>query len=93
MSFVMFGREGMGFADVKLMASLGLLLGWKHVAIAVVCGIAIALIDIARQSVFLHRNDQFSKPEYPFAPYLAFGGAFAIFFSQDVINWYVNLFF
>lgn len=93
LSFVMFGREGMGFADVKLMASLGLLLGWKHVAIAVICGVAVALIDIFRQSILLHRNDQFSKTEYPFAPYLAFGGAFAIFFSQDVINWYVNLFF
>lgn len=93
LSFVVFGREGMGFADVKLMASLGFLLGWKYVSVAVIAGIVVALFDIALQNTLNKNKDMFTKPEYPFAPYLAWGGAFAIFFASYVIDWYVTLFF
>lgn len=92
LAFVMFGREGMGFADVKLMSLLGFLLGWKGAVVAVIVGVFVALVDIARQSFTVTRNS-FSKPEYPFAPYLAMGGAVALFFTNDIVGWYLAMFF
>lgn len=95
LSFPLFGREGMGFGDVKLMASVGLLLGWRQVFVAIVFAILFALAGIAvnRFTAQVKRLSLDNNGgEFAFAPYLAFGAAFALFFADYIVNWYIALF-
>lgn len=95
LSFPLFGREGMGFGDVKLMACVGLLLGWKQTFVAVVFGILSALVGIAVRRLSVPRKRQSALAgegaEFAFAPYLAFGALCALFFADAVIAWYTAL--
>lgn len=92
LSFPLFGREGLGFGDVKLMAFAGLLLGWKQTAVAVFAAIVAALAGLICKKI--GRRTVGAVPlnangwEFAFAPYLAFGCGFAIFFADVIINWY-----
>ena len=94
--FPLFGREGLGFGDVKLMACAGLLLGWKAVFVGIVIAIAIALVDIVMKRLTApHYKGTLPRPdadEFAFAPYLAFGIAIALFFGNALADWYAALF-
>ena len=96
LSFVLFQREGLGFGDVKLMASAGLLLGWKGVIVATVFAVAIALADILVKKVFLLNGKKLpcaeTGDEFAFAPYLAFGTAAAMFCGTALFDGYVAMF-
>lgn len=93
LSFPLFGREGLGFGDVKLMAGAGLLLGWKSVCVSVLFGVLYALFDILPRKLKKHPNPFGNEEEYPFAPYLAAGILFAMFFGEAVVRRYVGLLF
>ena len=92
-SFPLFGREGLGFGDVKLMTSAGLLLGLKSVCVAIVIAIVMALIDvIVRRVAFKNQKDPFGGAnEFAFAPYLAAGVAAALFFGDSIAAWYFSM--
>ncbi|HIX07464.1 MAG TPA: prepilin peptidase [Candidatus Borkfalkia faecipullorum] len=96
LSFVLFQKEGLGFGDVKLMASAGLLLGWKGVVVATVLAVAVALADIVIRKLFLRRGETLpcaeTGEEFAFAPYLAFGTAAALFCGTALFDGYLALF-
>jgi leader peptidase (prepilin peptidase)/N-methyltransferase len=77
---------GMGAGDMKLGAMLGAFLGWKIVLfglmVAVVVGGAWALALIAL-------GLRGRKDAIPFGPFLALGGAAALFWGEGVVQWYV----
>lgn len=92
LSFLLFGKEGLGFGDVKLMACAGLLLGWKSVVAAIVFAIVIALADILLRKIA--RNGAKlpgGEAEFAFAPHLALGVAFALFCGGPVASWYASI--
>lgn len=94
-SFVLFKREGMGFGDVKLMASAGLLLGWKATIAAIVFAIAVALADIVLRKIFIRSGrDGLGNvsEEFAFAPYLALGVFAAMLFGNALVDGYLALF-
>lgn len=93
-SFPMFGREGLGFGDVKLMAGAGLLLGWKNSFVAIGFGVLCALVAIgAKKFVFRRACSLYDgAEEFAFAPYLVAGVAFALFAGDAVLNLYLSLF-
>lgn len=70
----------LGFGDVKLAGMLGAWVGfWPFVVgmfVAVVVGAVIGLVLRERR--------------VPFVPYLALGGIVALFFGQQIINWYMS---
>lgn len=90
MSFVLFGKEGLGFGDVKLMACAGLLIGWQAIIISVVVAVFFALLSIIVSKACVRETPatQDTSVEYPFAPFLVCGIVFAMFFAPAVVEWY-----
>jgi leader peptidase (prepilin peptidase) / N-methyltransferase len=76
------GKELMGGADSKLSAMIGAWLGWEKLlvaqAIATVVGLFGNLSKIGT-----------GKP-FPFGPFLAFGGAIALFYGDKIIKNYLD---
>lgn len=82
-------REAMGLGDVKLLAAIGAFLGWKATLFTVflssVLGGLVGLALILMQRV----NWQ---GRIPYGPYLVVGAVVWIFFGQQLVYWYMNLF-
>jgi len=78
----------MGWGDFKLSILMGLFLGWPRILIALFfaffSGAIFGLILI-----FLKLKTM--KSQIPFAPFLVSGTFFAMFFGENIINWYLNL--
>lgn len=79
--------SAMGLGDVKLMAALGLLFGWKQILLAMVLGCLIGTMIHLPAVVFFKKSRQLA-----FGPYLA-AGAFVVMCSgMQIVNWYLSLF-
>jgi leader peptidase (prepilin peptidase) / N-methyltransferase len=80
---------GMGGGDMKLGAMLGAFLGWKvtlvALFVAVVVGglVAVGVLAAGRKG---------RKDPIPFGPFLATGGAVALFWGQRLLTWYLDAF-
>ena len=85
---IILGREAMGLGDVNLVAMLGAFLGWRALVVAfflaTVTGSVVSLALIA-----LRRRDR--KEPIPFGPFLALGGAAALFAGDAMVRWYLSL--
>lgn len=96
LSFPLFGREGLGFGDVKLMACAGLLLGWKKAIVAVLFGVLYALAAVGQRKMQFFRGARSlygGAEEFAFAPYLVTGVIFALFaWLGPSLNGYLSLF-
>jgi leader peptidase (prepilin peptidase)/N-methyltransferase len=80
--------KGMGMGDVKLALLLGAMLG-RTVPVALMVGMLAALVP---SIVLLVRHGSAArKMGIPFAPFLALGGVFALFFGDDVLDAYLTL--
>lgn len=84
-----FRKDAMGLGDVKLMALLGAVLGWKGVLLAIFIACLLgSIIGIALKVS--------SRSSYiPFGPFLAAGAAILILGADWVaagIDWYLSLF-
>lgn len=80
---------GIGGGDIKLMAAVGLYLGWKCTLLALVLG----SVSGAVWAVWLlARRKAGRKTEVPFGPFLAFGSALSALCGERIIAWYVGLF-
>lgn len=81
---------GMGMGDVKLAAVLGLYLG-RAVApamlLAFLLGTIAGIFVMARHGMARGR-----KTALPFAPFMAIGGVFALFWGESVVQWYLDTF-
>ncbi|MBZ4665941.1 A24 family peptidase [Mahella sp.] len=88
LSLIILKKEGMGIGDIKLMAVVGLLLGWQRTLlaffIAIYIGAIAGIIMIA-----LKKKDMAS--EIPFGPFLSIGTAISWWFGCQFINWYLFL--
>ncbi len=81
----LFGKEGMGGGDIKLLAMVGAFLGWKPTLLTIMVGAMTgSLVGISLLSFKLLRRDQY----IPFGPFLAFGALVALFFYQNIFAWY-----
>jgi prepilin signal peptidase PulO-like enzyme (type II secretory pathway) len=79
----------MGLGDFKLSILMGIFLTWPKILVALFfaffSGAAVGLFLI-----FLKRKTM--KSQIPFAPFLVSGTFFAMFFGNEIIDWYLNLF-
>ena len=89
--FIVLVSQGkwMGLGDVKLVFLIGLLLGFPNILVALFLAFFIGAIIGIGLIIFSKKN---LKSEIPFGPFLVGGTFIAVFFSQNLINWYLNLF-
>lgn len=82
--------KGMGMGDVKLASVMGLYLGR---AIAPAMLMAFLVGTIVGVGVMAARGvAEGRKTAVPFAPFMAIGGVFALFWGDDVVEWYLDTF-
>ncbi len=80
------GGRAMGGGDIKMMAALGLCLGWKLTLLTTMLGSVLGSAVL----LILHftRFDRGRKA--PFGTFLAVGGIAAILFGNEMILWYLG---
>lgn len=89
LSPLLFGKEGMGGGDIKLMAMVGAFLGWKPVLLAIMLGSLIgSVVGVGLISAGIMRRHEY----LPFGPFLAIGSMMALFFHESLLAWYWALF-
>lgn len=87
--FLISKGKWMGFGDVKLAILLGLLLGFPNILVGLFLSFFLgAIIGIS----LIILNKKGLKSEMPFAPFLIMGTFVAMFFSQQIIQWYLQFF-
>lgn len=82
-------QEGMGGGDIKLLAWIGAVLGWKAIPFVImssaIVGSVVGLIIARKQKAGL-------KTVIPFGPYLAAGAIFYLFGGETLALWYLSIF-
>lgn len=83
-----FGKEGMGGGDIKLMAMVGSFIGWQPALLAIMIGSLLgSLVGGGLIVARVMRREQY----IPFGPFLAVGSLLALLFHQPLFEWYWTL--
>ncbi|NPA57816.1 MAG: prepilin peptidase [Aquificae bacterium] len=83
------GIEGLGMGDVKMMAFVGMYLGWFGALFTIFVGSLLgAVVGVA--AVYLSRSEEKGRFEIPFGPFLAFASVIYLFFGEQIKNWYLG---
>lgn len=88
--FLITKKEGMGGGDIKLLAMIGALIGWKGVFFTIFAASAIGTI-VGFSIMIATRNNM--KLAVPFGPFLSLGTALYLFYGNEIIQWYYGLTF
>jgi len=84
----LFGKEGMGGGDIKLLAMIGAFLGWKPALLTIMIGsLSGSVIGISLISLRIIKRDDY----IPFGPFLVLGALLSMFFAQPLLDWYQGL--
>lgn len=86
--YIVSGGRGIGGGDIKLMAAAGLLLGWKHIILALILGCIIG--SIVHLTLMKIKN---KGRMLAFGPYLSVGIFIVMLFGNKLINWYIGIMF
>jgi leader peptidase (prepilin peptidase)/N-methyltransferase len=78
-------RGGMGGGDIKMMAMLGALMGWKSVLLTTFVG---SLTGAVFGIFIMITQGKGRKTKIPFGPFLAVGSLITLFFGREIFNWY-----
>ena len=96
-------RDGMGGGDIKLMAMVGLFLGWKLTLLALlvavyVGGLVGVIILIRKRRSAGNEADEDEDEEeqigttMPFGPFLALGSLVSFMVGSHILTWYMHMF-
>jgi leader peptidase (prepilin peptidase) / N-methyltransferase len=81
--------EGMGFGDVKMLAMIGAVLGWRAVIVTLVlASCSGAIIGIA----LLSRSKDGMKYALPFGTFLSAGALVASLAGERIVDWYIGFY-
>jgi len=84
------GVEAMGLGDVKMMAAVGALLGWRLTLLSIFMGaFSGALIGVA---LIARQKDRDFQMQVPFGIFLGIGSIIALVFGDQLIGWYLSTF-
>ena len=83
------GKEGMGYGDFKLLAALGVWLGWQMLPLVILLSSLVGAVLGIAMIIFNGRDHQ--KP-IPFGPYLAIAGWIALIWGDVIVSNYLGLF-
>ncbi len=88
--FVITGRDGLGGGDIKLLAWLGALLGWKSIPFVILSS---SILGSVVGIILSRKNEDGLKTMIPFGPFLALGALLYLFGLKSIGLWYIDLFF
>ncbi len=84
----LFGKEGMGGGDIKLLAMIGAFLGWKPALMTIMIGSFLGSLV----GVTLIAGQLIKREDYiPFGPFLVCGALVTLFFGESILDWYQGL--
>jgi leader peptidase (prepilin peptidase)/N-methyltransferase len=78
-------KGGMGGGDIKMMAMVGSLMGWKSVLLTTFLG---SLTGAILGIFLMVTRGKGRKTKIPFGPFLALGSLVTLFFGQEIFHWY-----
>jgi prepilin signal peptidase PulO-like enzyme (type II secretory pathway) len=88
-ALVFFSRgRAMGGGDIKLAVAMGLLLGVKGTALALLVAFNVAAL-VGIGLIMAHRKGR--RDQIPFGPFLVLGTVSAFWFCEPVVNWYLRV--
>jgi leader peptidase (prepilin peptidase)/N-methyltransferase len=79
--------DGMGGGDIKLLAMIGALIGWKGVLFTLFASSALGTLVGVGIMLATGRN---MKLAVPFGPFLSAGAVIYVFFGPRLIAWYLD---
>ena len=82
LSYVILGREGIGYGDAKLLALVGALLGWRGVAFTFLLSPFFGLVIVV--PVLVARRSRLRGVEVPFGPFLVAAALAYLFFGRTM---------
>lgn len=82
-------QEGMGGGDIKLLAWIGAVLGWKSIPFTI---LSASIVGSMVGILVAIRSKDGLKSGIPFGPYLVLGAILYIFSGSEITQWYLNLF-
>lgn len=80
--------EAMGGGDVKLMAMVGSLIGWKGALLTIMLGALTG--SLAGMILIIFKRHSMNKV-IPFGPFLALGAVITTFYGHEIVYWYLGL--
>jgi leader peptidase (prepilin peptidase)/N-methyltransferase len=84
----LFGKEGMGGGDIKLLAMIGAFLGWKPALLTIMIGsLTGSIIGVSLIALHIIKRDDY----IPFGPFIVLGALLSLFFAQPLLDWYQGL--
>ena len=83
------GIEGLGMGDVKMMAFVGMYVGWFGALFTIFVGSFLGAL-VGGLSAYLLKAEDKGRFEIPFGPFLAFAAVVYIFFGDVVKDWYLG---
>jgi leader peptidase (prepilin peptidase)/N-methyltransferase len=81
----LFGKEGMGGGDIKLLAMIGAFLGWKPAVLTIFFG---GLLGAAVGLTLMGIRVMTREAYLPFGPFLALGAGVVILYGREILAWY-----
>lgn len=83
-------QEGMGGGDIKLLAWIGAVLGWKAIPFVIISS---SLLGSVVGLASMKKSGAGMKTVIPFGPYLALGAGLYVWGGDTIGNWYLSVFF
>jgi leader peptidase (prepilin peptidase)/N-methyltransferase len=84
----LFGKEGLGGGDIKLLAMVGAFLGWQlALTTLMIASILGALVGVGLLSVSAMKRGQY----LPFGPFLSLGAVLSLLFGHEILMWYLGV--
>lgn len=81
------GKEGMGYGDFKLLAAIGAWFGWQLLPAVILLSSVVGAVVGVGLIVFKGRG---RNTVIPFGPFLALGGIAALFYGQQLAQFYIG---
>lgn len=81
-------RGGMGGGDIKMMAMVGAVTGWKGVLLTTFLGSLAGSVVGLFLMIFKGKG---RKTRIPFGPFLALGSMLTLLWGQELLGWYLHV--
>lgn len=88
--YIFTGREGLGGGDIKLLAFIGAMLGWRSIPFVI---LAASMLGAVVGLLAARKSEDGLRTAIPFGPFISFAAILYMAGLKSVGIWYLQLFF